>query len=203
MFSIKGPAVLALVLGTAAFAASSAAQREHSFEGVPRAQIALDYSYMRANAAPGDCGCFSLNGGSTEVSVRAYRNFSAVFDLTGEHAETTSIPGQSLSLLLYTAGPRFSYPLHRGGGTRIVPFAQGMVGAVHGFDGQFPNKSETLSRSATNLAVLVGGGLDVSLSHRFSIRVVQVDYGLNRLPNNANNSENLLRVSAGVVLRLR
>jgi hypothetical protein len=35
------------------------------------------------------------------------------------------------------------------------------------------------------------------------IRVVQVDYGLNHLPNNAGNSENMLRVSAGLVFRLR
>ena len=60
---------------------------------------------MRANAAPGNCGCFNLNGGSTEIAVRAFRNFSAVFDLTGTHAGTTSIPGQSLSLLSYTGGP--------------------------------------------------------------------------------------------------
>ncbi len=200
MFSIKGFALLVLILGTAA---SATAQPEDQAEGIPRAQIALNYSYMRANAAPGNCGCFNLNGGSTEVAVRAYRNFSAVFDLTGTHAGTTSISGQSLSLLSYTGGPRFSYPLHRGGRTRVVPFVQALVGEVHGFDGQFPDHSGALSSSATNLAVLVGGGLDLQLNHRFALRAGQVDYGLNQLPNNANNRENLLRVSAGVVLRLR
>jgi outer membrane immunogenic protein len=135
--------------------------------------------------------------------VRAYRNFSAVFDLTGEHAGTTSIPGQALSLLSYTGGLRFSYPLHRGGRIRMIPFVQGLVGAVHGFDGQFPNHAGILSSSATALAILVGGGLDLEFSRRLAVRVGQVDYGLNQLPNNANNSENLLRVSAGVVLRLR
>jgi hypothetical protein len=80
---------------------------------------------------------------------------------------------------------------------------QGLAGAVHGFDGQFPNNSGTLLNSATNLAVLVGGGLDLELNNRLAVRAGQVDYGLNHLPNNVNNSENLLRVSAGVVLRLR
>jgi outer membrane immunogenic protein len=200
MFSIRGFAVLVVVLSAAA---SATAQAGDSEEGIPRAQIAVNYSYMRANAAPGNCGCFNLNGGSTEVAVRAYRNFSAVFDLTGEHAGTTSIPGKSLSLLSFTGGPRFSYPLHRGGRTRMIPFVQGLVGAVHGFDGQFPNHSGALSSSATDLAILVGGGLDIEFSHRLAVRAGQVDYGHSQLPNNANNSENLLRVSVGVVLRLR
>jgi outer membrane immunogenic protein len=204
MFSIKGlPKGLAVMGLVLAAAASASGQRGDQEEGISRAQVAVDYSYMRANAAPGDCGCFNLNGGSAEVAVRAYRNFSAVFDLTGEHAGTTSIPGQSLSLLSYTGGPRFSYPLHRGGRMRLIPFVQGLVGAMHGFDGQFPNHSGALSSSATDLAILVGGGLDLQVKHRFAVRVVQVDYGHDQLPNNANNSENLLRVSAGVVLRLR
>jgi hypothetical protein len=199
MFSIKGLAVIGLVLGAVA---SAPAQPEPEAD-IPRAQAAVNYSFMRANAAPGNCGCFNLNGGSTELAVRAYRNFSAVFDLTGEHAGATSIPGQALSLLSYTGGPRFSYPLHRGGRIRMIPFVQGLVGAVHGFDGQFPNHAANLSSSAIALAILVGGGLDLEFSRRLAVRVGQVDYGLNQLPNNANNSENLLRVSAGVVLRLR
>ncbi|MGA2428831.1 MAG: hypothetical protein ABSH13_10035 [Candidatus Acidiferrum sp.] len=200
MCSIKGLAVLVVVLGTVA---SASAQSGFPGEGIPRAQIAVDYSFMRANAGPGNCGCFSLNGGSAEVAVRAYGNFSAVFDMSGEYAGTTSVAGESLALLSYTAGPRFSYPLHHGVRTRFIPFVQGLVGTGHGFDGQFPTRSDALSSSATDLAILVGGGLDVEVSHRFAIRIVQVDYGLNHLPNNANNSENLLRVSAGVVLRIR
>lgn len=200
MFSIKGFAVVVLAVGATA---SAAAQAGDTGEVIPRAEIAVNYSYMRANAAPGNCGCFNLNGGGTEIALRAWRSFSAVFDLTGAHAGTTSIPGQSLSLLSYTGGPRFSYPLHRGGRTRMIPFVQGLFGAAHGFDGQFPTHAGTLASSATSFALLVGGGLDLEFKHRLAVRVAQVDYGLDQLPNNVTNSENLLRVSAGVVLRLR
>jgi outer membrane immunogenic protein len=195
MFSIKGLAVFGLAIGAATAAGAQS--------GLPKAEIAVDYSYMRANATPGQCGCFNLNGGSAEVAVRVYRNFSIVGDVTGDHAGTTSVSGQSLSLLSYTGGPRFSYPLRRSQHTRITPFVQGLVGGVHGFDAPFPNSSGALSSSANALAVLLGGGVDIAVSHRFAIRAVQVDYGLNHLPNNANNSENLLRVSAGVVFRIR
>jgi outer membrane immunogenic protein len=200
MFSFKGFAVLALAVGASASAAAQAGDRS---EMIPRVEIGINYSYMRANAAPGNCGCFSLNGGSTEIAFRAWRNFSAVFDLTGAHAGTTSIPGQSLSLLSYTGGPRFSYPLHRVRHVRMIPFVQSLFGAAHGFDGQFPTHADTLASSATSFALLVGGGLDLEFKRRLAIRVAQVDYELDQLPNNATDSENLLRVSAGVVFRLR
>ena len=77
------------------------------------------------------------------------------------------------------------------------------MGAVHGSDAPFPNSSGSTSTSATALAVLVGGGLDISLSRRVAIRAIQADYGLTHLPNNANNGENLLRISAGLVFHLR
>ena len=103
MRNFKGLAALVMVLGTAGLAS---AQAEHG--GIPQVEFAVSYSYMRANASPGNCGCFNLNGGSAEVAVRTYRNLSAVFDMTGVYAAATSIPGQSLGLLSFTGGPRFS-----------------------------------------------------------------------------------------------
>ncbi len=200
MLMIKGLAVLGFTLGAAV---TASAQSAPAHQGIPKTDIAVDYSYMRANATPGNCGCFSLNGGSAEVALHVYKKFSVVGDITVDHAGTTSIPGQSLSLLSYTVGPRFSYPLHRSRRAPITPFVQGLVGGAHGFDGPFPNSSGTLSSSASALAVLVGVGVDIVASHRFAIRAVQVDYGLDHLPNNADNSENLLRISTGLVFHLR
>jgi peptidoglycan-associated lipoprotein len=200
MWIIKGLAALGLAAGATA---SSVAQPGHLQTDIPKVEFAVHYSYLRANATPGRCGCFSLNGGTAEVAVRFYRSLSVVGDVTGDYAGTTSVPGQSLSLLSYTAGPRLSYPLRRSHPVRVTPFIQGLFGAVHGFDAPFPNGSGTVSRTANALALFAGGGVDVVLSHRFAIRAVQLDYGLNRLPNNATNSESLLRVSTGVAFRIR
>lgn len=199
MFNIKGLAVLGVIAGAWA---SAHAQRGGSDGDLPKEEIAVDYSYTRANATPSQCGCFNMNGGSAEGAVHAYRGLSAVFDLTGEHTGTTSVAGQSLSLLSFTGGPRFSHPISSHGHTRYAPFVQGLVGAVHGFNAPFPNSSGSISTSATALAVLVGGGLDISLNHKLAIRLIQADYGLTHLPNNANDSQNLLRLSTGVVFRL-
>ena len=107
MVSIKGVAVLGILISASA---SAQAQSAWSHGELPRADVAVEYSYIRANATPGQCGCFNLNGGSAEAAVRAYRGISAVIDLTGDHAGTTSVARQSLTLLTYTGGLRFNYP---------------------------------------------------------------------------------------------
>lgn len=199
MFDCRRFVALVVIFGISGVASARA---EHG-KDIPQAEVAITYSYMRANASPGNCGCFDLNGGSAELAVRAYRNLSAVVDITGVYAASTSIRGQSLGLFSFTGGPRFSYPLYHIGHAQMIPFAQGLVGAAHGFDGQFPTHSGSTSGTANSTAILVGGGLDFRVGRKLALRVPQVDYGLDLLPNNAGNHENLLRVSAGVVLRLR
>jgi hypothetical protein len=55
--------------------------------------------------------------------------------------------------------------------------------------------------SATSLAVLTGGGLDVSLNKYVALRLIQADYLRTTMPNGASNEQNLLRLGAGIVLR--
>jgi hypothetical protein len=52
----------------------------------------------------------------------------------------------------------------------------------------------------TLVAVLAGGGLDLTMNRRLAI---QGDYLRTQLPNAAGNQQNLVRVSAGIVLRIR
>jgi outer membrane immunogenic protein len=164
-------------------------------------QVAFNYSYMRANAAPGQCGCFNMSGGSGEFAVQAWRRFSVVADLTGEFAGNSNIPGQSLALVFVTAGPRFTYYIHRF--PHYAPFAQGLVGVVHGFDAPFPNNSGSTTGAANALAAFVGGGLNISINRYLAVRPIQADYGLSQLPNSVNAHQNLFRYSAGIVLRTR
>ena len=196
---IKAVAVLGITAGASLAAEAQVVQRTGD---LPKVEASVNYSYIRANATPGVCGCFNMNGGSAELAVHAYRGLSGVFDLTGDHAGSTSVAGQSLALLTLTGGPRFSYPIHSHSRIPVTPFVQGLIGAVHGFDAPFPNSTGLTSTSATALAVLVGGGLDLSLSPRIAVRPIQADYGLTHLPNNVNNDQNLLRLSAGVVFRI-
>lgn len=160
-------------------------------------EIFSGYSYLRANQGPGQCGCFNMNGGSTEVAFHTYRWFSAVADLTGERAGSVNGGPHGLSLVSFTGGPRFTYPIHH----RYAPFVQSLVGAVHGFDSYFPVTSGSTG-AASSFALLAGGGLDIHMKSWLAIRPIQADYFLTQLPNGSNNRQNNLRLTVGVVFRL-
>jgi hypothetical protein len=88
-------------------------------------EVSFSYSYARANAGPGQCGCFNMDGGSTEVALHAYRALSAVVDLTGERVGSIgSTPGAGLSLVSVTVGPRYSLRFSGGKRSRYTPFVR-------------------------------------------------------------------------------
>jgi hypothetical protein len=151
MLSIKTAAAWTFIL-LVAFKAAGAQQAAQPTQ----LKLAFEYSYMRANAGPGNCGCFNLSGGSAEAAIPVWRSFSVVGQVIGEHAGSMNIQGQPLSLALVTGGPRFTYPLHRH--ERFVAFIEGQAGAVHGFDAPFPTPTGSEKFAATAVAVLVGGG---------------------------------------------
>jgi hypothetical protein len=138
---------------------------------------------------------------SSDVSIHAFRPLSVVADLTGERATTIGAgAGNDLSLVVFTVGPRLS---HRFAGGRFTPFVQGLIGTAHGFDGLFPGSGGSLSGAANARAVLAGGGLDLTINRHIAIRAIQADYLRTQLPNGQSNEQNLLRLGAGVVLRIR
>jgi outer membrane immunogenic protein len=176
---------------------------------LPRAEVSLAYSLMKANAGPGQCGCFFMNGASAEGNFRTYRAYTTVVDVTAEHTGQISNTGQPFSLLMVTAGTRLNFRLshQRADGWdtyhNLKPFVQGLVGFAHGFDSAFPDKAGFIQSSANSLALLAGLGLDYKYRKHLSFRIVQADYGYTRLPNLAGNDQNLLRISSGITIRLK
>lgn len=94
------------------------------------------------------------------------------------------------------AGPRYtrSLPtLHR---TQL--FAEGLFGGVHAFDSVFPGSTGVTS-SAGGFSMQLGGGVNVPVAKRISIRALEVDYVHTNLPNNSADSQNDLRLAFGAV----
>ena len=60
---------------------------------LPRAEVSLAYSPTEANAGPGQCGCFFMNGASVEGNFRAYRGYTTVVDVTSTHTGKSVTPG--------------------------------------------------------------------------------------------------------------
>lgn len=159
-------------------------------------EVTLAYSTAHINAPPGGCGCFWMTGGKVEANAILHPGLSIVAELAGQHASNINSRHEDLSLVSYLFGPRYSYHSN----TKLVPFAEALLGGVHGFDAFFPNQNGS-AITPDALAVAAGGGLNISLSPHLAVRIVQVDYFLTRLPNNAGNHENNLRLSAGIVFR--
>lgn len=199
---------MATMLGVGASALDAqvvAAGRDFS---LPRVEISLAYSPTEANAGPGQCGCFFMNGASAEGNFRTYRAYTTVVDVTATHTGQIHNTGQPFSMFMVTGGTRLNFRFghaERSGVDyiyRYKPFVQGLVGFAHGFDSAFPNKAGFIQPSASSFALLVGIGLDVKYRKHLSFRAIQADYGYTRLPNLAGNDQNLLRISSGITVHL-
>jgi hypothetical protein len=159
-----------------------------SAQDVPKLDIFAGYSYFRVNPSTSGIGSFDLNGGSASVAYNANHWLSGVADFGGYHANHILGTGLDGTLSTYLFGPRVSYR-HS---DRFTPFGQVLFGVAHIGSGSSSNNA---------FATTVGGGVDVKVAQRFSLRPVQVDYVLTRFNElgSGAQSQNNLRVSTGVV----
>jgi outer membrane immunogenic protein len=153
---------------------------------------------LHANAPVGGCGCFWLPGGTGELAVPVWRNFSAVAEVDGRHTDHLSGADVGLGLVSGMGGLRMRIPNH----TKLQPFGQGLFGGVHGFDSYFAAPVGKLPTTYdTSFAMALGGGVDISVSKHVWIRALQVDYYYSELRNLQGNRQNQLRLGAGVIFR--
>jgi outer membrane immunogenic protein len=159
-------------------------------------EVTLAYSADRTNGVVGGRGCFWMDGGKAEASAYFGRGLSVVAELAGAHANNINSAGESLSLVSYLFGPRYTLVTR----SKLTPFAQLLAGGVHGFDGMFPGPGLYISNPDA-FAFAAGGGFNLRLSRRLALRLVQADYFQTQLPNDENNRQNHLRISGGLTFR--
>lgn len=195
-------ACLLAVAGTGVWA-------QNDTTSTPKLQISADlsvnYSLERAKIAPGDCGCFWLQGAGADAAFTFWRGLGLAADFTGEHAGSVA-PGVDVNKFAFSTGPRYTYTVWKGHATgtdqrRLQIFAQGLFGYVHGFDGVYP-ATDGVASSAGSLAIDAGGGLNLFLTRRLGVRLLEAEYLRSALPNNASNSQNDIRLSFGFVYHL-
>jgi opacity protein-like surface antigen len=177
-----------------------------------KAEITGDYSYFRANPGlPSYFNSQNLNGGGAQVAVY-FSNWLALagdFQGYGSYTQCTK-PGAPVTgcasgnLFTYTFGPQVKY---RAG--KFEPFAEVLAGGAHSnFYGNACSNVSGIcgSKSPSNnaFALVIGGGVDINLSSKFAIRLVDADYELTRFGNNftgGNNSQSNFRFQTGVQFR--
>ena len=190
-FPLKPAAVSMLVLcGTPSAARAQAAPSPHPVS------VAVEYTYVRTNIAPG-CACFSLNGGSAQVLVSLTRNVDALADITLATQSAITPDSYTLTQLNYTFGARY-LPTDRS--ARYQPFAEARLGGASAFGNLSPQRTGYGGSNA--FAVEAGGGLQVRLRPHVTVIPFEANYLLTTFSNGADNRQNDLRLSAGLLFRL-
>ena len=158
---------------------------------IPRMEAGFNYNYIHANAPPGQCGCFSLNGGSASFTYNITPVWAGVADLTVAHASQVNGTAQDITIINYLFGARYTKRNH----TRWVPYGQVLFGgAKEDVNFQFDINSQSLG-------IMGGGGVTTRIRNHLAVTVVEIDYVYTRIPNAKGNSQNNTRVVTGIIYR--
>lgn len=161
-----------------------------------RPELAASFDYVRSNAPVGGCGCFGIYGGSATFALPLHDSPLALVAEAASGVSTGISPGgYNLLLSRFTAGIRYT-PYFAA--SRLHPFAQATGGVAHA--SQSLVASSTASNASATLALDFGGGIDLDLNRRFSVRLAQASYLLTTFDNGSNNLQNNLRLDAGIVV---
>ncbi len=157
-------------------------------EDISRLEVGANYNYFRANAPPGQCGCFGLNGGSGTFLMNITPKWSGVADIAVAQASQVNGTAQNIMIINYLFGPRYTRRMR----SRYVPYGQILFGGAK----EDVNFQFTINRQS--FALLGGGGVTTRLRRGFGLTIAEVDYVYTRIPNAKNNAQNNIRIVTGV-----
>jgi peptidoglycan-associated lipoprotein len=159
--------------------------------------LALTYTYIRSNAPPAGCGCFSLNGGSATFAWPiSTGRFAIVGDITAATASNIANSDAGLTLSIFAGGVRYEPRLGR---STLRPFGELLVGVAHSSGPFVQGQYSATNNANAAFAANMGGGLDMHLSRRFSLRLLEADYLLTTFDNLSNNHQNNVKLSVGII----
>ena len=145
----------------------------------PKFEVFGGYSYLRANPKGGFIGS-NAHGWTASAAW----NWNKWLGVKGEVTGTYCCSGNGEKKHDFLGGPQINFRRNK---TNF--FVHGLVGISRG---DAPAFSDTV------LAWVGGGGVDIRLNDRFSLRVAQVDY---LGTNYANTWQHHFRYSGGVVIK--
>jgi hypothetical protein len=166
---------------------------------VARVEAFFGYSFVRVDAA-GRVPAFNANGGNAQFLYNFRPWFGLVADFGGYHSGRIGTLGLDTTLVNFQFGPRFSWHKRR----RVSPYAQALFGGAYAASTRNLALDPPITGSASGLATLVGGGVEIRLAHHVSVRPAEVDYWLTRLRDpfaSSARTQNNLRYSAGVIFK--
>ena len=158
----------------------------------PLLQVSGQYQTTRANAPPGQCGCFWFQGGGFQVNMAVRSAWSAMAEVY--YGTNSKINGtdEQLSITNFTVGPRYSFRRP----SRYTPYAQLLVGGSH-----VGSNYAVYSANNTFLAGQVGLGVEYYFRPKIAIVPIEADWVYSHARNGVNTRQNNTRLGFGVVYR--
>ncbi|NLT31819.1 MAG: porin family protein [Acidobacteria bacterium] len=159
-------------------------------QDVPVADVFGGYSFYRCDAGE-DISC-NLNGWNVAVDFNATERWSAVMDFTGHYGYLDGpvvtgsgvYPWYDVKSHNFLFGPRYKIRTEK-----VTPFLHALFGINH-------VNPEEMDLIQNNLAMAFGGGVDVKVNDKVSVRAIQLDYLTTRTDFGWTDN---LRFSTGVV----
>jgi len=188
---LRRTVLFALMLALPCALRGQAIPNGSAVDDIGRVEVGLNYNFFHANAPPGQCGCFSLNGGSGTVVFNLTPRWAAVADMMLVHASNVNNSGQNITIFNYLFGPRYSIRTS----SRFVPYAEAMLGGAK----ENVNVQFNINRNA--FGFLGGGGVTTTLKPKLGFTIIQADWIHTRIPNAVNNRQNDIRISTGITYR--
>lgn len=152
--------------------------------------VAVEYSYVRANPATPGFPNFNANGGTASFAYNPESWYGLAGEFSGYHVSSIGGVSASSSLFTYMFGPQMYFHHYR----RFTPFFQDLFGVAH---------ASAFGGARNSFAMAVGGGVDVPFRGHLSLRFGPVDYLMSQFPETGTGrkAQNNLRVSGGVRYR--
>ena len=187
--------VCLLLLSAVAARAQSMAQAPFGL-GVgqaPLLQVSGQYEATHANAPPGQCGCFWMQGGGIQINLSVRPAWSAMVDLSYAHNGAIDKTDETLTVTNFLIGPRYS----RRTGSRFTPYGQVLAGGSH-----VGSNYAIYTSNNTFLGAEAGVGVEMYVTPRIAAVPLEGNWVFSRAVNGVNTRQNNLRVGIGVVYRL-
>lgn len=201
-------------LGTLMVSGACLPAQQQQAPETPRAELFVGYSYLRATPTLADGNrLVNLNGGSTSLAFNVNRYLGLVTDfggfndtqlrLSGPGANPTRVVDADATAYTFLFGPRLSYRRHE----HFTPFAQVLAGGIYA--GAVTIRNCTTAPCVPlpeqgSFALTAGGGFDIKLAKRVSLRAVQAEYLMTRFANTSTGvrgTQNDIRLSSGLLFR--
>ena len=158
----------------------------------PPLQVSAQVQFTKANAPPGQCGCFWMDGGGVQINRSFSTAWGAMVDVYYARAGAVNGTDEQLSIFNYLLGPRYSYRTS----TRYTPYAQALAGASKVGSNYFAYTSNN-----TYLALQAGAGVEMYYKPNLALVPLEANWVHSTALNGVNKRQNNLRVGIGVVYR--